>query len=425
MTHESHRVRTLWLCGALHAFTHIYHVALLPLYLLIQRDFQLETLGRATLLLTVMMAGYFIPSYPMGMLADRVSRKQLLGIGLLINAVGFIVLGLAPNYAGALFGVALAGFGGSFYHPAATALIARLYPVGTGRALGLSGLGASIGVFLGPLYSGWRAEHSGWRAPVIELGCLGVLGAILFWLLADEDSGQNRQVTAKSSALFPTPALWLFFIGACFAFSLRDFGGNSMGTVGSLFLQQAHGMTVSKTGLALSGIFVMSMISNPLFGGLSDRGRIRWTAFILSVAAILVALFPHLPRRALVPAFMIYGFFFLANYPVVEAALMESVPDAVRGRVFGLFITIGGLVGNMSHWLVGRWVQHLGPAASRPEGFYWLYAVLGGLIFLSLLGLPCLHAIRKREEEVISDHLPVISESDAKAESLVNKPELG
>src|SRR5438874_10944826 len=138
----------------------------------------------------------------------------------------------------------------------------------------------------------------------------------------------------------------------------------------------------------LSGIFIMSLISNPLFGGLSDRGRVRWTALILTIAAAMVAIFPHLPKAALVPAFMIYGFFFMASYPVIEAALMESVPDAVRGRVFGFFITIGGLVGNVSHWVVGRSVQHLGPAGSAPAGYYNPYAMLAFLVVLSLFGLP-------------------------------------
>ena len=94
---------------------------------------------------------------------------------------------------------------------------------------------------------------------------------------------------------------------------------------------------------------------------------------------------------------MVYGFFFLSSYPMVEAALMQAVPDAVRGRVFGFFITIGGLVGNLSHWLVGRWVNKMGDAANSPPGYYLLYGALATLVLLSLLGLPCLHAIRKRE----------------------------
>src|SRR3989442_15044986 len=133
-TDPNHKTRTLWLAGVLHAFTHVYQVALLPLYLLIQKDLQLVSVSQATLLVTVMMAGYFLPAYPMGMAADRFSRKKLLGFGLLINALGFVWLSRAPDYPTALVAVFLTGVGGSFFHPAATAMIARLYPVGTGKA---------------------------------------------------------------------------------------------------------------------------------------------------------------------------------------------------------------------------------------------------------------------------------------------------
>src|SRR5215211_32869 len=113
----THRTRTLLLATVLHAFTHVYQVALLPLYLPIQRDFGLPGVGKATLLVTALMIAYFLPSYPVGALADRGSRKKLLGLGLAINSVGFIGLAVAPNYPTALACVAVAGFGGSFYHP--------------------------------------------------------------------------------------------------------------------------------------------------------------------------------------------------------------------------------------------------------------------------------------------------------------------
>jgi MFS family permease len=118
---------------------------------------------------------------------------------------------------------------------------------------------------------------------------------------------------------------------------------------------------------------------------------------LLFLAATVIAIFPHLPRGAIVPAYMVYGFFFMATFPVIEAALMESVPDAVRGRVFGFFITIGGLLGNLSHWLVGKWVHRLGPAADSPSAFYGAYAVLACMVLLATLGIACLKAIRKRE----------------------------
>lgn len=399
MNPETRHTRTVALCGVLHAFTHIYHVALLPLYLLIQADFKLPNVDRATLLVTVMMAAYFIPSYGMGVLADHAGRKKLLATGLMINALGYVGLSFAPNYACALASVALAGFGGSFFHPAATAMIARLHPIGTGRALGWVGVGASVGFFVGPIYAGWRAQQAGWRAPVLEFGVAGVIAAALFAWLAEEDAPApaHNLKTSSHKQMFPTSALWLLFIGAAFLFGLRDFAGSSMGSLGSLFLQKAHGFSLQQTGFAIGAIFLASAISNPLFGHLSDQGRIRWTTIVLTTAAGVVAVFPRFPSAWLALVLAVYGFFFMSSYPMVEAALMESVPDSVRGRVFGLFITIGGLTGNLSHWIVGRWVKGLGADASDAPSYQPFYLILAGLMIASLAGLPCLHGIRRRE----------------------------
>ncbi len=197
--------------------------------------------------------------------------------------------------------------------------------------------------------------------------------------------------------MFPTTALCAFFLGASFALSMRDFAGMAMATSASLFLQNAHGFNPKSAGLALSGIYLASAISNPLFGGLSDGGRMRWASFVLGIAAVFICVFPRVQAAWIVPALLAYGFFFMASYPITEAALMEAVPDSVRGRVFGLFITIGGLIGNLSHWLVGSWVQHLGARAFSPESYLPLYAMLALMVVGSLAGLPCLHAIRKRE----------------------------
>jgi MFS family permease len=397
---QRHKVRTLWLSGVLHAFTHLYQIALIPLYLLIQRDFHLASVGEATLLVTIMGLAYYLPSYPIGILADRVSRKKLLAVGLALNGLAFVGLGLAPNYACAIACSALAGLGGSFYHPAATALVARLYPVRTGRALGLVAIGASIGFFVCPMYVGWRAEMTeNWRVPVMELGLLGFVFAGIFYWLADEERGPSSAATrtAPVDKMFPTTALWLYFLAASFFFSLRDFAGSGIGSLSSLFLQEAHGFDLKKTGFILSGIYVASAVSNPMFGRLSDRGRIRWTVLLLVLALSMMAIFPHVSKGWMFAVLMAYGFFFLASYPVVEAAVMESVPDSVRGRVFGLFITTGGLLGSISHWVVGIAVKKLGSDITSPHGYFFLYDLLAFLILLSLAGLPCLHAIRRRE----------------------------
>ena len=155
-----------------------------------------------------------------------------------------------------------------------------------------------------------------------------------------------------------------------------------------------------ETGVALSGIFLATLISNPLFGHLSDRGRKRWTCFVHVMAATLVAVFPHLTgtnHNFFFLTFMAYGFFFMASYPMVEAGVMQAVHDSVRGRAFGLWITIGGLIGNLSHWLVGHWVEGFGMGASQPPTYFVLYGALAASLVLSLVGLPVLEAARRRE----------------------------
>jgi MFS transporter, FSR family, fosmidomycin resistance protein len=356
-------------------------------------------------------------------LADRMSRKKLLVFGLALNGLGFAALALAPNYAWALVAVAVAGFGGSFYHPAATAMVARLFPSNTGKALGLVGIGAGVGFFVGPLYAGWRASTlepilgaAAWRRPVLELGILGIIVAAIFAWMADEErpAAASEHKTVPAGKLFPAPALWFFFLAYCFAFSVRDFAGSSMSSLSSLFLQKAHGYDPKWTGLALSGIFVAAVISNPLFGILSDGGRKRWITLALLAAALMMVIFPHVPSRWTIPVLIVYGFFFMASYPMTEAALMESVPDAVRGRVFGLFVMGGGVIGNLSHWAVGVKVKHLGDAAHSPNAYFLSYAVIALLALASLAGLFCLPAIQRREGPVAhkpagDDSMPLLT----------------
>src|SRR5688572_27895351 len=115
MASPHHRNRTLWLCTFLHLFTHAYQLALVPLYLLLRKDFGLKSDAEAPFLVTAMGAAYFLLAYFQGMLADRFSRKRLLALGLAINAIAFIGLSFSSSFGWAIGWVILAGLGGSFF----------------------------------------------------------------------------------------------------------------------------------------------------------------------------------------------------------------------------------------------------------------------------------------------------------------------
>lgn len=382
--------RTVWLCAALHAFTHIYWVALTPLYLEIQKGLGLASVSQVTLLVTVMMVAYFAPAYPVGILADRFSRKRLLAAGLLLNSLAFIGLGCARTYSTALVCAVFAGLGGSFYHPAATALIARHHPLQTGRALGLAGIGASVGFFVGPVYAGWRAQVATWRAPLVELGLAGVLMTFVFLRLAREPEHAAVVTTPARPPRHVARVWWLTLVASALFLSLRDFAGSAVGSGGALFLQQAHGFSLAGSGFALSMIFLGSAVGNPFFGQLADRRLAPGLTVVLFAAAAMTALFGLLPRGWMIPAFLVYGFFFMGGYPMTEAAVVRAIPDGIRGQAVGVFITVGGLVGNMAHWWVGGWIERLGDAAAKPAAYTPLFLILAAMILGALAALPWL-----------------------------------
>jgi MFS family permease len=385
--------------GILHAFTHLYQVALLPLYLPIRDELHLRSVEQATGLMTVMMMAYYLPSYPVGVLADRLSRKSLLAWGLFLNGLGFVGLGLSTQYSVALASVVVAGFGGSCFHPAATALVAGLNPTRTGKALGLIAIGASVGFLSGPLLSGRMMEAFGsWRVPIVTMGAAGVLMSGVFALLARE-APRTTVSHRERVPLFPRRIFGWVFAAMAFFFCCRDFAGNSLGTLGSLFLQNAHGMSPGKAGTVLSCIFVASAVSNPLFGHWSDRRRFPWIVGLVGLSAALFAAFPWLPAAGIPWAFGLYGALFVASYPIVEAELMQCVPDAARGRFFGLFITVGGMGGNLSHWAAGASVDAMGQSAHHAESYRILFGGLAALMGVSLLALPALAWFRHHRRE--------------------------
>jgi len=138
MSHDqTHKNRTLWLVGTLHAFTHLYQVALLPLYFRIQQDLKLNSVEKARCSSPCWVLPIFSQLPPRSTGGSiKPQETSYLRIGHQRTGIHRIV-SCAKLWL-ALVGAALAGFGGSFYHPSATALIARLFPDSKGARLGWS-----------------------------------------------------------------------------------------------------------------------------------------------------------------------------------------------------------------------------------------------------------------------------------------------
>jgi len=118
----------------------------------------------------------------------------------------------------------LGGVGGSFYHPAATALIARLFPATTGRALVWRAWARAPGFFFGRFIPAGGRSTGDWRYPWWKSrGSMIFAGRVL--LLAEEEAAVeatdngNRRRTDRKAVSHERVGNFLFM--AC-AFSLRD-----------------------------------------------------------------------------------------------------------------------------------------------------------------------------------------------------------
>ena len=135
-----------------------------------------HALPAISLAVTVHVFGMYGLSIPLGRLADRLGRKPLLLAGLLVAALGSILVPITGNYATIVLGIFLVGVGWSAVFVAATALIADVARTEErGRAIGINdSLAAAFAIAL-PTLGGVMADFWG-------LLSVGLVGASLLAL---------------------------------------------------------------------------------------------------------------------------------------------------------------------------------------------------------------------------------------------------
>jgi FSR family fosmidomycin resistance protein-like MFS transporter len=400
---------TLALCTLLHAFTHAYGTMLVPLYLPMRDDLNLGGVGWAALVVTVYSLVYCAFSYPAGVLADRGNRKALLGAGLILNAVAVLLMGLTRRYDALILLGVLAGLAGTLFHPAANALSTAHYPRSPGMAVGVLSIGAGIGFFAGPRYAGWRAEVAGWQAPLVEAGLLGVAFGVLFLLVAREVrtskdeggrlTGEAAGGNGSASGFTPPPssvpqrpplgrALRWRMVAIAAVLAGRDFAGIASLSLASIYLQKARGLSVGQAGLIVGSMMLIAIVANPIAVYLSPgRRRLPVLAAVLVAGGAIIAIVPFVPVEYALPVLCVFQACHLGSYAVSEAAMLERVAPAVRGRVIGIFLMIAGTIASASPWLMGAWVDAMGSRAFDARAYALPFGTLGVLLVFAALSV--------------------------------------
>lgn len=385
---------TLILGIILHLFTHAYGAMLVPLYLLIQIDLKLPGIKYAALLVTVYGVVYYAFAYGAGILADHVNRRNLLGWGLIVHASAMTLMGLTRRYELLIGLTIVGGLAGTFYHPAANALIPAHYPKSPGMAIGVLGIGSGLGFFIGPQYAGWRAVHAGWhiglvanwQRPCIELGVLGLLAGLVFLMFASEEPGHHEERPK------PHPMSWRMrrnIIAIALTLGWRDFAGVALLSLTSIYLLRALGRDAASVGFTVGVMMLIGVVVNPLATWISPgKKRLPMLAGSLLLCGSVIWAIPWLEARWIVPVLCLFQAFHLASYAMSDAAMLERVAPSRRGRVAGLFLNVAGTAASASPWLMGLWTDSFGQRATVSSSYFLPYLVIALMMAIATLSIP-------------------------------------
>lgn len=309
--------------------------------------------------LTVMMGLHAAIQYPAGTFSDHLSRTTVLMASLCVLLVGFALLTVATTYVLFLGGVALVGLGTGLYFTPQRAMLSDLFVERRGQAFGINFAAGSLGSALSAGVAVVVLSVAMWQTAFIPL-VMALLGITLLlhhwsresysfkWVTPDVGGTLNR---IRSS----TQLTWLIVAYALFSFTWQ-------GMVGFLptYLQTVKGFspTLASAGFAL--LFVVAIIVMPIAGNVSDtipRPTVAVAGLLFGVIGLL-GLLLLTPTLAIAAGIIVFAVGIRAYPPVMQAHIMDLVPDKSTGGDFGAIKTLYTLFGSLGPMYVGLITQH-------------------------------------------------------------------
>ena len=341
--------------------------------------------------------GYMVSVLFSGMVASRLGARSTIFMGLLLVGTTMGLISQTMTFSQVLLLYTLTGIGTGLANMPLMGLISHWFLKSTrGRAAGtmLSGNGLAIvcsGVFV-PWING-AVGASGWRIAWIVMGGISILIAGVALVLLRNDPAQKGLApvgektgeenpgnkAATSRAFRPTSSRasrktmgYLGCIYLCFGATYSVYV-----TFIVTALVNDHGFGEGAAGSFWAVVGGLSMISGPLFGGLSDRiGRRRglMMAYGLFTLAYTLAAAP-LPKLFLYASIVLFGFIVWSIPTIMSAAVGDYMGPSQAVKALG-FITLFFGAGQIAGPAMAGFLADV--TGSFSAGF-WLCACLTAL----------------------------------------------
>jgi DHA2 family multidrug resistance protein len=310
-----------------------------------------------------------------GWLADRVGRKRLLLISVVLFTAASVLCATATSLAEMVFFRALQGVGGAFIVPLAQATLFDINPREKhGQAMALFGGGVMIGPILGPVLGGWLTDNYNWRWVFLVNLPVGILCILIMMRFMPKSGTHERKFDMFGFALL---AISLGALQFCL----------DRGEQNDWF---ASWETIIEAGLAIGAgwMFLVHLITakHPLF----DRGMFKDRNFATSLVFMAATGVLLLAGLALLPPLLqtLYGYSVLqSGFLTAPRGLGTLLSMLIAGRLTGkvdarLLVGIGVILMGVSLYMMTGFAID---QPSRPVIVSGVVQGLGlGLIFVPL-----------------------------------------
>ena len=361
---------------------HLLTALPIPLLPMIRSDFALDYTQSGWVVSAFNLA-YGIGQLPGGWLTDRIGPRLMITIGICGVALAGFFVGLSHTFMMMIIFLALMGFLGGGYHPAAPPMISASVPPGIqGRALGLHVIGGGASFFLAPLIATAIAASWGWRGSFVGLAVPTVAFGIMFYMVlgkqkATDQAGPRSQKRSQEESPVPGRVrhLIVFIILSTFV------GAVTFASISfiPLYLADHFGFTKETSGALYALIYSAGLWIGPLGGYLSDRwGRVPVILTVCFLAGPIIFLFNHAPSRwGIILLLLAIGMIIYVRMPVSEVYIIRQTPPRNQSAVLGLYFFGSMEGGGLLAPGMGYLIDHL--------GFYYSFTIAGASLLLVTL----------------------------------------
>ena len=304
----------------------------------IKLDFELTNFIAQFLPMMVLL-WFFILSVPAGILQDKYGKRNMLNVGMIVQAVGLGLPFLNYSFPMMFASFILLGIGNTIIQVSANPLLQDVSPADKlASFLSTSQFVKAIISFSGPLIATAMASVFGdWKLVLAIYGITSLLGALWLSLTPIQESKPDRKPASFSSCF----GLLKNRFVALMALSIFLIVGAEVSTNTNIsnVLMSKFDITMEKAALAISAFFagetISRLIGAIILNWIKPRVFLLLTALTSLIGVLGVFIAPSF-TIALVAVFII-GFGAGNMFPIIFSLALEKMPDRAN-EISGLLI---------------------------------------------------------------------------------------